>query len=192
MNHNQLNIEIYQWILLFPILAIGDNEIPNNIVKRSVPTPNDYRDVYEVYGNNGFLGFAHLESNPVFPILAEEEILEDTADNDEPILVEINSEKQIHKVVNKKSNSGDDFIRLSRSDGMTPSAGKRTPKMWKLRGGKRFSSGDGKDKRKDTFIRLSRNSIDYPIAEPNKRMMWKFRAGKRGNQNIWYYFRARK
>ena len=64
--------------------------------------------------------------------------------------------------------------------------------MWKLRGGKRFSSGDSKDKRKDTFIRLSRNSIDYPIAEPNKRMMWKFRAGKRGNQNIWYYFRARK
>lgn len=219
--------------------AICDKEVENKIQKRSSSEENDNNDVYEVYGNNGFIGLAHLEDNSITPSLGSEEFLEYSPDNNEPIFIELDNMEGVYKDVNKRSRYGDDFIRLSRSDVKKDPAEKedfirlsrsddlkRPPKrndfirlsrsssvnrmlrldekrpaekrgdMWKLRGGKRFSSGDRLNKRKETFIRLSRNSLEEPVLEPHKRIMWKFRAGKRANHvssgDIWYYFRARK
>ena len=206
----------------------------NKIVKRGISEENDDNIVYEVYGNSGFIGLAHLEDSAITPSLGSEENLEDSSDNNEPIFIELDNMEGVYKDVNKRSRYGDDFIRLSRSNVKKDPAEKEdfirlsrsdamkndfirlsrsasvnrilrldekrpAPKrgdMWKLRGGKRFSSGDRLNKRKETFIRLSRNSLDEPVLEPHKRIMWKFRAGKRANHglsgDIWYYFRARK
>ena len=167
--------------------------------KRSISDQNDNKDVYEVYGNNGFLGFVHLETDAETPFAAKENYMDKEFHDNEPILVELNNEYGIYKDINKRSRYGDDFIRLSRSDVFMPSvtAGKRdASRLWKLRGGKRFYNGNGIRKRGGTFIRLSRSSLDEPLEEPVKRMMWKFRAGKRANHlssgDMWYYFRARK
>ena len=166
--------------------------------KRSITDQNDNTDVYEVYGNNGFLGFAHLETNVATPVADNDDAMEEESDDNEPILVELNHEDSIYKDIHKRSRYGDDFIRLSRSNVYMPppTAGKRSGGMWKLRGGKRFSSGNGLRKRGGTFIRLSRSSLDEPLEEPHKRIMWKFRAGKRSSHlssgDMWYYFRARK
>ena len=206
----------------------------NKIVKRGISEENDDNIVYEVYGNNGFIGLARLEDSAITPSLGSEENLEDSSDNNEPIFIELDNMEGVYKDVNKRSRYGDDFIRLSRSNVKKDPAEKedfirlsrsdakrndfirlsrstsvnrilrldeKRPKekkgdMWKLRGGKRLSSGDRLNKRKETFIRLSRNSLDEPVLEPHKRIMWKFRAGKRANHglsgDIWYYFRARK
>ena len=206
----------------------------NKIVKIGLSKQNDNNDVYEVYGNNGFIGLAHLEDSAITPSLGIEDALEDSPDNNEPIFIELDNMEGVYNDVNKRSRYGDDFIRLSRSDvkkdpaekedfiRLSRSDAKRNDfirlsrsasvnrmlrldekrpaekrgDMWKLRGGKRLSSGDRLNKRKETFIRLSRNSLDEPVLEPHKRIMWKFRAGKRANHvssgDIWYYFRARK
>ena len=175
--------------------GICDKEVPNKIAKRSASDLHDNKDVYEVYGNNGFLGFAHLEEKSLTPAEEKEHVLEEDLEDDEPIIIELNPENGMYKDVSKRSRYRDDFIRLSRSDVLAPPAGKRGA-MWKFRGGKRSSGDDRLAKRKDTFIRLSRSIPEEPIEEPHKRIMWKFRAGKRtghlSSGDIWYYFRARK
>ena len=53
--------------------GICDKEIPNKITKRSASDLHDNKDVYEVYGNNGFLGFAHLEEKSLTPVDEKEQ-----------------------------------------------------------------------------------------------------------------------
>ena len=160
-------------------------------MKRSIFDDSDNTDFYEVYGEDGFVGFARLansdETNQV-------EIEEDTPILQQPFnkyYIKIGEEKidEDPAVLTKRANHDSDFIRLSRSEIKADKKGN----MWKILG-RRTRRSDG------AFVRLSRDPMDDPTVKSKKgSKMWKLRAGKRAywipyssSGNTWYYFRARK
>ena len=160
-------------------------------MKRTIFDDSDNTDFYEVYGEDGFLGFAHsVNSDEV----NQDEGEEDTPSFQQPLdkyYIKIGEQKidDNPAVLTKRANHDSDFIRLSRSEIRADKKGN----MWKILG-RRTRRSDG------AFVRLSRVPMDDTTVKSKKgSKMWKFRAGKRAywipyssSGNTWYYFRARK
>jgi len=206
-------------VLLFILLskkAYCYEVVPNEFGKRSTSEEIDSNNIYEVFGNDGFLGLALFDSKEYDNVMKEENVApyDDEFDDNEDTWIDVNGENVISKPISKRSIQGGDFIRLSkrsidgdniirlqmsRSQSILPST-RPTKKAvsWKLRGGKRSPSGQSPRTKGGAFIRLSRVPEQEPSSLMNKRAaaMWKFRAGKRAYQahsgDTWYYFRARK
>ena len=165
--------------------------MPAYIVKRSIFDDSDNIDFYEVYGEHGFVGFAHLVNSDE---VNQDENEEDTPSYQQPFdnyYIQIGEQKidDNPAVLTKRANHDSDFIRLSRSEIRADKKGN----MWKILG-RRTRRSDG------AFVRLSRIPMDDTTVKSKKgSKMWKFRAGKRAywipyssSGNTWYYFRARK
>ena len=163
-------------------------------------------DIYLIRENNGLPEIAHLDNNAdANEGMHERKDLADESirlgiDGNGFVRIEPNEDIDITNDITKRSTSGDDFIRLSRSQIYLPViANEKRGDKWKLRGGKRALFVRHR-RVPGTFIRLSRNLADVESSRPNKRgMMWKFRAGKRSHwvmpvppEETSYYFRARK
>ena len=160
-------------------------------MKRSIFEDSDNIDFYEVYGEDGFVGFAHLVNSDE---VNQDENEEDTPSYLQPFdkyYIKIGEQKidDNPAVLTKRANHDSDFIRLSRSEIRADKKGN----MWKILG-RRTRRSDG------AFVRLSRVPMDDTTVKSKKgSKMWKFRAGKRAywipyssSGNTWYYFRARK
>ena len=160
-------------------------------MKRSIFDDSDTIDFYEVYGEHGFVGFAHLVNSDE---VNQDENEEDTPSYQQPFdnyYIQIGEQKidDNPAVLTKRANHDNDFIRLSRSEIRADKKGN----MWKILG-RRTRRSDG------AFVRLSRVPMDDTTVKSKKgSKMWKFRAGKRAywipyssSGNTWYYFRARK
>ena len=179
-------------------------------MKRSIFDDSDNIDFYEVYGEDGFVGFAHLVNSDE---VNQDEGKEDTPSFLQPFdkyYIKIGEQKMVDNpaVLTKRANHDSDFIRLSRSEIRADKKGN----MWKILGRRtRRSDGafvrlsrvpmDDRTRRSDVaFLRLSRVPMDDTTVKSKKgSKMWKFRAGKRAywipyssSGNTWYYFRARK
>ena len=165
--------------------------MPAYIVKRSIFDDSDNIDFYEVYGEHGFVGFAHLVNSDE---VNQDENEEDTPSYQQPFdnyYIQIGEQKidDNPAVLTKRANYDNDFIRLSRSEIRADKKGN----MWKILG-RRTRRSDG------AFVRLSRVPMDDTTVKSKKSSkMWKLRAGKRAywipyssSGNTWYYFRARK
>ena len=160
-------------------------------MKRSISDDSDNIDFYEVYGEDGFVGFAQLVDGDE---VNQDENEEDTPSYQQPFdnyYIQIGEQKidDNPAVLTKRANHDNDFIRLSRSEIRADKKGN----MWKILG-RRTRRSDG------AFVRLSRIPMDDNTVKSKKgSKMWKFRAGKRAywipyssSGNTWYYFRARK
>ena len=160
-------------------------------MKRSLFDDTDNTDFHEVYGDDGFVGFAHLVNSDE---VNQDENEEDASSYQQPFdkyYIRIGEQKidDNPAVLTKRANHDNDFIRLSRSEIRADKKGN----MWKILG-RRTRRSDG------AFVRLSRDPMDDPTVKSKKgSKMWKFRAGKRAywipyssSGNTWYYFRARK
>ena len=160
-------------------------------MKRSIFDDSDNIGFYEVYGEDGFVGFAHLVDGDE---VNQDENEEDTPSYLHPFdkyYIKIGEQKidDNPAALTKRANHDSDFIRLSRSEIRADKKGN----MWKILG-RRTRRSDG------AFVRLSRVPMDDTTVKSKKgSKMWKFRAGKRAywipyssSGNTWYYFRARK
>ena len=160
-------------------------------MKRSISDDSDNIDFYEVYGEDGFVGFAQLVDGDE---VNQDENEEDTPSYPQPFdkyYIKIGEQKidDNPAILTKRANHDSDFIRLSRSEIRADKKGN----MWKILG-RRTRRSDG------AFVRLSRVPMDDTTVKSKKgSKMWKFRAGKRAywipyssSGNTWYYFRARK
>ena len=185
-------------------------------MKRSLFDDTDNTDFHEVYGDDGFVGFAHLVNSDE---VNQDEGKEDTPSFLQPFdkyYIKIGEQKMVDNpaVLTKRANHDSDFIRLSRSDIVDNPAvltkranydndfirlsrseirADKKGNMWKILG-RRTKRSDG------AFVRLSRVPMDDTTVKSKKSSkMWKLRAGKRAywipyssSGNTWYYFRARK
>ena len=140
-------------------------------MKRSILYDSDNIDFYEVYGEDGFVGFAHLVDGDEVNQDANEENTPSYQQPFDKYYIKMGEQKidAYPAVLTKRANHDSDFIRLSRSEIRADKKGN----MWKILG-RRTRRSDG------AFVRLSRVPMDETTVKSKKgSKMWKLRAGKR-------------